>query len=209
MDFFSTAYLEQQYDLMAQSYNDNRHLFDNSAQLEELGRLVSKGDWVLDAGCGSGIPVARYFVGLGCEVIGIDVSGKMIELAMKNVPGGKFEKADILDVDYPPDHFSLVVSFYCIFHVSLRLQSAVFERFFAWTKPGGHSYFTLAGEGYTGKPHYEGTMEFGDSILPYAHFSEDKYRDLLSQVGFTVLSMRNLCIGGETMLWVLVGKSGT
>ena len=50
-DFFSTAYLEKQYDLMAQSYNDNRHLFDNSAQLEELAQPLLKngyGEYLMD-----------------------------------------------------------------------------------------------------------------------------------------------------------------
>jgi len=205
-EYFSPAYLERQYDHMAQSYNDNRHLFDNSAQLEELGKLVGKGDRVLDAGCGSGIPVARYFVDLGCKVTGMDISGRMIELAEKNVPGGSFEKADLLKVDYPAGDFDLIASFYCIFHVRKALQSTVFERFFTWTKPAGYCYFTLAGEGYTGKPHFEGTMQFGDYVLPYAHFTEEQYREMLSQVGFDVLSMQNLTIGGETMLWVLVKK---
>jgi SAM-dependent methyltransferase len=205
-DCFSAAYLAKQYDLMARSYNDNRHLFDNSAQLEELGRLVRKGGRVLDAGCGSGIPVAKYFMELGCEVTGIDISGKMIELAEKNVPGGRFEKADILEVEYPAGYFDLIVSFYCIFHVKKGLQGQVFEDFFTWMKPEGYSYFTLAGERYTGKSHFEGTMEFGDYVLPYAHFTEEQYRGMLSQDGFDVLSMDNLSIGGETMLWVLVRK---
>jgi SAM-dependent methyltransferase len=205
-DHFSSAYVEKQYDLMAQSYNDNRHMFDNTAQLEELGKLVKKGDRILDAGCGSGIPVASYFTGLGCEVTGIDVSGKMIELAEKNVPAGDFTKADMLDVDYPTGHFDLIVSFYCIFHIRKSLQDKVFEKFFAWMKPAGHSYFTLAGKGYTNKAHFEGTIRFGDHLLPYAHFTAGQYRKMLSGDGFDVLSMDNLRIGGETMLWVLVRR---
>lgn len=205
-DYFSPSYLERQYDLMAESYNDNRHLFDNSTQLDELGGLVGKGGRVLDVGCGSGIPVASYFVGLGCEVKGIDISGRMIELARRNVPGAEFEKADMLEVAYPPASFDLIVSFYCIFHVRKDMQNGVFEKFFRWLKPGGYSYFTLAGEGYTKRPHFEGTIEFGDHLLPYAHFTEGRYRDMLSSDGFDVLSMKDLSIGGETMLWVLVGR---
>ena len=39
-DFFSSEYIAKQYDQMAQAYNDNRHKFDNSAQLDELQRFV-------------------------------------------------------------------------------------------------------------------------------------------------------------------------
>jgi ubiquinone/menaquinone biosynthesis C-methylase UbiE len=205
-NYFSTAYLEKEYDLMARSYNDNRHLFDNSAQLEELGRLVSRGDRVLDAGCGSGIPAAAYFVDLGCEVIGIDISGKMIELAKKNVPGGEFHKADILDKEYPRDSFDLIISFYCIFHIKKDSQDEVFKDFHRFLKPGGYSYFTLAGEGYTKEAQFEGTIKFGDHLLPYAHFTEERYREMLEEDRFEVVSMENLTIGGETMLWVLVKK---
>ncbi len=205
-DYFSTAYLEKQYDLMAQNYNDDRHLFDNSSQLERLGGLVNKGARVLDAGCGSGIPAAAYFVALGCEVIGVDISRKMIELAEKNVPGGEFIQGDLLDIHYPPGHFDLIISFYCLFHIRKKLQNRAFVEFFDLLKPGGHAYFTLAGEGYTKKPHFEGTIKFGEYLLPYAHFTPQQYHDMLEDDGFKILSMENLTIGGETMLWVMVGR---
>ncbi|MDY6796769.1 MAG: methyltransferase domain-containing protein [Actinomycetota bacterium] len=206
VDHFSPSYLEEQYDSMAQSYNDHRHLFDNSAQLAELGKLVGKEDRVLDAGCGSGIPVAKYFVERGCEVVGVDISGEMIKLARKNVPGAEFHKADILKLDYPEGDFDLIASFYCIFHIRKSSQNRVFTDFHRSLKPGGYAYFTLACEGYTGEKEYEGPMKFGDHILPYAHFSEEEYRRMISGDGFDVLSMQDLTIGGETMLWVLVRK---
>ena len=40
---------------------------------------------VLDAGCGTGVPVAK-FLSKRFEVVGIDISPKMIKLARKNVP---------------------------------------------------------------------------------------------------------------------------
>jgi SAM-dependent methyltransferase len=205
-DYFSPKYIEKQYDEMAQSYNDHRHLFDNSSQLEELGKLVSKGDKVLDAGCGSGIPAAEYFVELGCEVVGVDISGKMIELAEINVPGGEFYKADLLDIEYPRDHFDMIISFYCIFHIKKKLQGKVFKEFYDLLKLGDYSYFTLAGKGYTKKASYEGVIKFGDHLLPYAHFTEEEYRQMLTDENFDIISMQNLTIGGETMLWVLVRK---
>lgn len=203
-DYFSSNYIAEQYDKMAESYNANRHLFDNSAQLEELGKLTGKD--VLDAGCGSGIPVARYFVEEGCEVTGFDLSEQMILLARKNVPGGKFFQADLLTIDLPDDRYDLVLSFYCIFHILKKRQGEVFRKFFQAMKTGGYSYFTLAGKEYTESTEFEGTKKFGLHVLPYAHFSEEQYREMLRGVGFEVLSMENLTIGGETMLWVLVRK---
>ena len=204
--YFSSEYIERMYDQMAESYNDNRHLFDNSSQLEELGKLVSNGEKVLDVGCGSGIPAGKYFVGHGCELTGFDLSEVMIELARKNVPEGDFFKADILTVDLPSETYDMVISFYCVFHIEKIYQEDVFRKFYRTLKPGGYSYFTLAGDKYTGKREFEGTMRFGDHLLPYAHFSEDQYREMLTDIGFDIPSMKDLAIGGETMLWVLAGK---
>lgn len=205
-NYFSSEYIERTYDQMAESYNDNRHLYDNSAQLEELGKLVDKGEKVLDAGCGSGIPVGKYFVDRGCELAGFDLSEKMIELARKNVPAGDFFQADLLSIELQSDTYDMVASFYCVFHIEKSRQGEVFRKFHRTLKPGGYTYFTLAGEKYTKKKEFQGTMRFGDTLLPYAHFSEEQYREMLTEIGFDVLSMKDLTIGGETMLWVLAGK---
>jgi len=204
--YFSSEYIARTYDQMAESYNDNRHLFNNASQLEELGKLVEKGDSVLDVGCGSGIPAGKYFVGHGCELTGFDLSEKMIELARKNVPAGDFFKADILTVDLPAETYDMVISFYCVFHIEKVHQEDVFRKFYRTVKTGGYSYFTLAGDKYTGRREFQGTMRFGDHLLPYAHFSEEQYREMLTGVGFDILSMKDLTIGGETMLWVLARK---
>lgn len=204
--YFSSEYIARTYDQMVESYNDNRHLFNNSSQLEELGELVDKGEKVLDVGCGSGMPAGKYFVGHGCELTGFDLSEKMIELARKNVPAGDFFKADILTIDLPLETYDMVISFYCIFHIEKSRQGEVFRKFHRTLKPGGYTYFTLAGEKYTKKKEFQGTMRFGDSLLPYAHFSEEQYRDMLTDIGFNVLSMKDLTIGGETMLWVLARR---
>ncbi|MBN2168451.1 MAG: methyltransferase domain-containing protein [Actinobacteria bacterium] len=205
-DYFSSEYIGGQYDRMAQEYNDNRHMFDNTGQLEMLDELVEKGNKVLDAGCGSGIPVAKYFIEKGLNVVGFDLSKEMIALAERNVPGGRFFQADVLAIDLPPADYDLVVSFYCIFHIEKNRQEDVFRKIFMTLKPGACSYFTLACEQYTDKKEFQGTRKFGDHILPYAHFSEPRYREILGNIGFQVVSMENLTIGGETMLWVLVRK---
>lgn len=205
-DYFSTEYIGKQYDLMAAEYNDNRHLFDNSRQLDMLRGLVKEGGKVLDVGCGSGIPVAKYFVDREMDVVGFDLSKKMIVLAEENVPKGKFFQADVLTIDLPPSDYDLVVSFYCIFHIRKDRQEEVFGKFFETMKPGSCSYFTLACEQYTCREEFEGTKKFGKHVLPYAHFSEPHYREMLEVIGFKVVSMEHLEIGGETMLWVLVQK---
>lgn len=53
---------------------------------------------VLDVGCGSGLPTARQLSNAGCEVVGVDTSPVMLELARKNVPGGIFVEREMHDL---------------------------------------------------------------------------------------------------------------
>lgn len=53
---------------------------------------------VLDVGCGSGLPTARQLAEAGCEVVGVDTSPVMLELARKNVPEGVFVEREMHDL---------------------------------------------------------------------------------------------------------------
>ena len=53
---------------------------------------------VLDVGCGGGVPTARQLADAGCEVVGVDTSPVMLELARKNVPEGIFVEREMHDL---------------------------------------------------------------------------------------------------------------
>jgi len=55
---------------------------------------------VVDLGCGSGL-WARELSQAGYDVLGIDISPAMIELARKRVPGAEFRVASLLKADLP------------------------------------------------------------------------------------------------------------
>lgn len=54
---------------------------------------------VLDVGCGSGLPTARQLTAAGCEVVGVDTSPVMLDLARKNVPGAIFVEREMHDLN--------------------------------------------------------------------------------------------------------------
>jgi SAM-dependent methyltransferase len=56
---------------------------------------------VLDVGCGSGLAL-RVFEKEGFEVIAIDISQKMIDVAKEVAPKTKFIKGNFLDYDFQP-----------------------------------------------------------------------------------------------------------
>ena len=67
------------------------------------GLLVSRGltaGTVTDLGCGSGI-LARVMSDLGYDVLGIDISPDMLELAERNAPRATFRNESLVDASIP------------------------------------------------------------------------------------------------------------
>ncbi|RJR32426.1 MAG: class I SAM-dependent methyltransferase [Deltaproteobacteria bacterium] len=206
IDYFDPDYLRKHYNEMAAQYTQNRGRFNNDRQLQKLAGLLGHQERVLDLGCGDGVPVCRFFAERGHKVIGIDFSERMIDLARKRVPHARFLKMNIMAVDFPSDSFDLITSFYTLFHLHKQDQTKVFRKIYQLLKPGGHTYVTLASKEYTGKDEFEGTITFENHRLPYCHYSQAQYQEVLTWIGFSGLALENLTIGGETMLWALGGK---
>lgn len=83
-------------------------------QRHNLMRL-SPGDRVLDAGCGQGVDVRLLasHVGPEGEVVGVDISEKMLEAARErteSTPNIRFETGDVMDLGFPKDSFDAVQS---------------------------------------------------------------------------------------------------
>lgn len=56
---------------------------------------------VIDLCCGSG-PLSRRLSHTGYDVLGVDISGAMVEMARKRVPGGRFVEGSILSLELQP-----------------------------------------------------------------------------------------------------------
>lgn len=95
---------------------------------------------VLDVGCGTGKPVCELLVNAGLNVIGIDITPKMIEIASSKVPGPKYLVAD--SRTWEPKEadaaFDGVVSYFAfIAAVSQNDIRDFFDRAYRWLHPGG------------------------------------------------------------------------
>lgn len=88
--------------------------------LDILDSKLNKGDSILDLGCGNG-RIVKYYIRKGYRCFGMDVSDKMLRLAKKHVPLGKFVKADITKkLNFKPGSFNAIISFFALNHVSKR-----------------------------------------------------------------------------------------
>ncbi len=203
---FELNRLQEIYDGFSADYDRGRALFDNRAQLEMLAAQIPSGADVLDAGCGSGNPVLRFFAEQGFSLTGTDISPAMLRLAAKQVPNARLVVADTAALGFDEDSFDLITSFYSLFHLEMEKQNQAFEHFFRMLRSDGLAYFTLASEEYTGSPEFRGTRMFAGVELPYSHVRPEAYRRLLEGIGFRIEELDHRSVGGETMLWVLVSK---
>ncbi|XP_063001910.1 uncharacterized protein LOC134412067 [Elgaria multicarinata webbii] len=109
---------------------------------QELMRMLDlkPGQQVLDVGCGIGgsdFYMAKEF---GVEVLGMDLSHNMVELALEraqkeNTTQVQFEIGDATRRTFPEESFDVIYSRDTILHVVDK--RALFERFLSWLKPDG------------------------------------------------------------------------
>jgi ubiquinone/menaquinone biosynthesis C-methylase UbiE len=76
-------------------------------------------------GCGTGRHATAYLVELGFEVTGIDISPASIAKARQELPGARFQVADMATVELAPSSFDLITAFYSLIHVPKEEHAGV------------------------------------------------------------------------------------
>ena len=180
-----------------QTFRDDFGGFDWLTRFRDLLPLQAR---VLDAGCGTGAPTSSFLVGSGCEVMGIDVSSTMVELARRNVPGAMFQVMDLLDMDIVPGSFDGIVSTYVIIHIPREMHPEVFRRFNRTLVRGGILLVTM------GAIECEGTGELLGTRLYWSHYGREGSLSAIEEAGFDVLEEKVVTAAKETHLWVLARR---
>jgi SAM-dependent methyltransferase len=86
-------------------------LFESEKQIFDkyLMQFQGRGDFrLLDLGCGAG-RTAYPLYKMGFQVIGVDISEKMVERAISNYPGIDFRVGDACDLEFPDETFDCVL----------------------------------------------------------------------------------------------------
>lgn len=102
--------------------------------------VIERNDTVLDVGCGTG-SATIVAADKAKEVVGIDLSPDMIELAVDKVRKKCIDNTCLFATsveDYAPEQpFDKVISSFMIPHVKPHLRPAIYSCMFNFLKPGG------------------------------------------------------------------------
>jgi ubiquinone/menaquinone biosynthesis C-methylase UbiE len=189
--------VEEGYDKIAQEYHRQRDRLDRKDELEEFAGLLPDGARVLDAGCGGGVPVARFLTERGFRVVGVDLSGNMIRLAKENVPQAKFIKKDMTELDFDEDSFDGLTAFYSVIHVPREKHSGLFETFRKILRPDGVMLISL------GSSEWEGIEDFHGAEMFWSHYGPKRSLQMIKQANFEILFERLAQSGVEEHYWIL------
>jgi cyclopropane fatty-acyl-phospholipid synthase-like methyltransferase len=172
--------MQNPYDLIADEWHAVPRRFGARKYLDLILEGLEPGARVLDLGCGTGEPVARYLVGRGFGVVGVDGSARMLEIAARVVPEAELIRGDMCEVNLP-GVFAAAVAWDSLFHVGRERHRAVFRKLAGALERGGRLLLSAGGSGHEG---FTSEM-FGRTFFYSAHEPGELLR-LLGGEGFEV-----------------------
>ena len=173
------------YDRIAEPYADaffdelDRKPFDRDL-LDRFARSVT--GLVCDLGCGPG-HVTGYLASRRVNAIGLDLSPRMIEIARRRNPGGRYEVGDMRHLDVPAGSFGGILSLYALIHFRRDAIVPILREMYRVLRPIGRSL--LACHRGQGEVHAE--ERFGQPVsLDATLFEPDELAGYVAAAGFVV-----------------------
>ena len=171
-----------------QNVYDDPEFFAGYSQLErfgenwgtayEHGAFVAllpdvAGSRALDLGCGAGQLALHIAESGAAEVIGLDLSERMLEIARaeRSHPRVTYLKASMDDADFPAGRFELVVSSLAIHYV--EDYHGLAHRIADWLVPGGILVFSTEHPVFTARASDDGWVRDADGEP--THWTIDRY----------------------------------
>lgn len=189
--------VQQAYEKIANWMNENRSktLFEKPWLDKVINRLKPQTK-ILDLGCGTGIPIGKYFKDNNFDVTGVDSSSEMLKLARKYDPNGRFIRSDMREISLN-EKFDAIIAWHSFFHLSQNEQRKMFIIFAKHLNDNGILVFT------SGEEDGEVWGDNGGQMLYHASLSQGEYKSLLKRHGFYLLEYKIMdpeC--GDASIWL-------
>ncbi|MHA7628963.1 class I SAM-dependent DNA methyltransferase [Corallococcus sp. M7] len=170
-----------EYDLIADWYASQRADLRGVPEVTALAASLPAGASVLDAGCGTGLPLTQVLLEHGCQVMGVDSSREMLARFQAKFPHVPVRCASIQSCELQERAFDAAIAWGVLFHLRHEEQALAIANIARALKPGAAFLFT------SGDAH--GSIDGApmDGVpFRYHSYSVDGYRDLLRAHGLSL-----------------------
>ncbi|MDP1834058.1 MAG: class I SAM-dependent methyltransferase [Candidatus Moranbacteria bacterium] len=172
------------YNKIAKKYAE---AFDNDRSddryVDRLLACLGRNGRILDLGCGTG-RLAGYMQAKGFEVVGVDLSEKMLEIAKRKHPGIGFILADMRELELEEKSFDAVCLAYSIFHFEKPEAREILKKANVFLRPGGFLFLIVQeGEGEV----FENDPLFPEDKIFLSLYSENEMVRIAEDSGFGVV----------------------
>ncbi len=172
------------WDNLAENYDERQISPISDVFKQFLNRLPKKGH-LLDLGCGTGIPYARYMIENSFSVTGIDLSDEMIKVASRNVPEASFIQISMTEIPFR-EMFDGIVSSFSMLLLSPEMFVEAGKKIQMALRDGGVFYLSLdeppnSSEDADG----EAFVNIMGQDMYSRAYSVDEIRDVFSSLGFS------------------------
>lgn len=139
-----------------------------------------EGPEVLDLGCGSGDPIARYVVDRGAMLTGVDASPSLIEICANKFPDQEWIAADMRGL-HLGRVFDGILAWHSMIHLTPSDQLGMFPILRRHARAGTVLMFT------SGHSRGEVVGEWHGEPLYHASLDPQEYKTLLEENGFDLI----------------------
>lgn len=189
------------YERHARDWDADRNLYVSSWNdkpwHDRFIAALPSGANVLDLGCGSGSPVAKYMVGRGLHVTGVDSSPTLISLCRQRLPDHEWLVGD-MRLLHLSRRFDGILAWDSLFHLTPTDQRWMFNVFARHANPSAVLMFN------SGPDYGEGAGEYRGDPLYHASLDPEEYTALLDGIGFDVIVhvLEDWQNGGGRTVWL-------
>ncbi|MGI8884413.1 MAG: class I SAM-dependent DNA methyltransferase [Pyrinomonadaceae bacterium] len=172
--------LSNGYDDEAESFIANRSSIIGVSIVRSWAQSFLTGTWILEIGCGDGIPITQTLIDEGLNVYAVDASPKMVSAFRKNFPDTPVicELAEQLhNIDR---RFDAAIAWGLMFLLTPAMQKTVIQNVANVLNQGGRFLFTSPSEAVTWTD-----IRTGRESMSLGAF---EYRSLLSSAGLPLIT---------------------
>ena len=173
---------QQSYDAIARQWLRARVVISHKEQrcLDALMTDLKPGDTILDLGCGTGQPIAAWFIDHGLHVTGIDQSAAMLALARQAFPQARWLHHSLPELELS-EKVNAIVLWDTLFHLPRNHHRLLLARILDHLIPGGRLMLTSGGSA---------DAAFTDTMFEHRFFydslSPDTLQSVLEEIGFHI-----------------------